>query len=442
MKTQIVMGVVAATALALAGCSSDSPPPPAPSPQLTTIAPPVPTESTTRAVTMEGKPRQIGVADLTIHSFLANPETNSTSFRMNCYPLWRDVEKSKGQYDWSMFDLALNNQKAWGAQVLMYSFCGTPEWAADGSPDDPSVEVFGPKSSVPPKDLKYFEDYVRAVVKRYKGDISVYETWNEASSPQFWQGTPEQMVEMTKIVQRVVKEEDPQAQTTMASMQTHRKDYFNGFAVPYLQKLAAADWPFDIYNGHFYPFGEAGPAARRKQIDMFRAELAKLNAPPKELWDTEVNYYTGVPGGEPNGRITGDRAAAWAVRTYLDGWRKDVGRNYWYFATPTYNAFPGIQTTPGAPATRALSTFNDWVLGTKFNGCEQKPDYVNCSFTKNGEEVFIAWGETAKGDDTKNVRASYPLSGSAEVCHLPDGDCETTKSLTIDEVPVLIKTSG
>ena len=436
MGVRGIVGVVAVVLVGLAGCSSGEP-----TFDTVSSAPPA-SQAADLTPLPEGKPLEIGPAELTIHSFLADPQTKSTSFRMNCYPLWRDVEKKKGEYDWSTFDLALNNQKAWGAQVLMYSFCGTPEWAADGKGTDPSVEVFGPRSAVPPKDLKDFEDYVRAVVKRYKGQISVYETWNEASSPQFWQGTPEQMVEMTKIVQRVVKEEDPAAKTTMASMQTHRTDYYEGFAEPYMAALADADWPFDIYNGHFYPFGEAGPAARRKQIDMFRKSLAKLDAPKKELWDTEVNYYTGVPGGEPNGRITGDRAAAWAVRTYLDGWRKDVPRNYWYFATPEYNAFPGIQTRPGDPATRALATFHDWVLGTTFNGCEQKGDLVNCAFIKDGQQVFIAWGEPAKGDDTKNVRVSYPLEGAAQVCRLPDNTCETTSALTVDEVPVLITPSA
>lgn len=438
MRVRGIVGISAAMVLLISGCSSDS----SSQPSQDTATPAQTVVPSDIKPLPEGKPMEIGDAELTIHSFLADPQTKSTSFRMNCYPLWRDVETKKGQYNWDLFDLSLNNQKLWGATVLMYSFCGTPQWAADGKADDPSVEVFGPQSAVPPKSMKDYEDYVRAVVKRYKGQISTYETWNEASSPQFWQGTPEQMVKMTEIVQKVVKEEDPDAKVTMASMQTHRPDYYEGFAEPYMAALAKADWPFDIYNGHFYPFGEAGPAARRKQIDMFRASLAKLDAPNKPLWDTEVNYYTGVPGGEPNGRITGDRAAAWAVRTYLDGWRKDVPRNYWYFATPEYNAFPGIQTRPGDPATRALATFHDWVLGTTFNGCETKGDLVNCAFIKDGQEVFIAWAESKKGDDEASVRAAYPLSGAAQVCRLPDNTCETTSALTVDDVPVLITPSA
>lgn len=437
MRVRGIAGVVAAIVVGLAGCSSGSTDPTLPAPS---VAPSAASGDPTPLP--QGKPFDITASDMTMHSFLADPQTKSSSFRMNCYPLWRDVETAKGKYNWELFDLSVSNTQLWGAQVLMYSFCGTPEWAADGKADDPSVEVFGPQSTVPPKDLKDYEDYVRAVVKRYKGTISTYETWNEASSPQFWQGTPEQMVKMTEILRKVVKEEDPDATVTMASMQTHRDDYYENFVEPYLTELAAANWPFDIYNAHFYPFGEAGPAARRESIAKFKKSLADRDAPKKPLWDTEVNYYTGVPGGEPNGRVTGDRAAAWAVRTYLDGWRLDLGRNYWYFATPEYNPFPGIQTRPGDPATIALATFHDWVIDSRFNGCEQKGDLVNCAFVKDGKEFFIAWGESKKGDDKENLRVAYPLTGPAQVCRLPDNTCETTSALTVDEVPVLITPNG
>ena len=433
MRVRGVLGVAVTVMVGLAGCSGSSPEEAASAPAT------APAEETPASNTPlpQGKPFDVAASDMTIHSFHSDPQTKSTSFRLNCYPLWSDVETAKGKYNWPLFDLAIANSRAWGAEVMMYSFCGTPKWAAASAPQDPAVEVFGPGSTAVPK-MNDFEDYVRAVVKRYKDDISAWEVWNEASSPQFFQGTPEQMREMTEIVRDVVKEEDPDGLVTMASMQTHRKDYYKGFAEPYMAALAKADWPIDVYNGHFYPFGEAGPAARRAQIAMFRKSLANLNAPDKPLWDTEVNYYTGVPGGEPNGRVTGDRAAAWAVRTYLDGWRLDVRRNYWYFATVEYDAFPGIQTRPGDPATVALATFHDWVIGSRFNGCEPEGDLVNCAFVKNNKVFYVAWGESASGNDTKNVRVSYPLTGPAKVCQLPDNTCKTTSSLTVDEVPVLI----
>ena len=387
-----------------------------------------------------GTPFDVTAADMTIHSFNGKPTTKSGGFRMNCFPLWRAVEPTRGKYNWALFDDAIAKQKAWGAEDLLYSFCGTPEWAA-GKVADPSAEVFGPGSTATPKDLSDFEEYVRQVVRRYKGTIGAYEVWNEVSSPQFFQGTPAQMADMTEIVKRVVAKEDPKAIVTSASLQTHRADYYDGFAVPYLKELRKRKWPVDVYNGHFYPAGKGGPEQRLAQIAMFRRTLARLDAARKPVWDTEVNYYTGLPGGAPDGRITGPRAVAWPVRTYLDGWRSDLRRNYWYFATQEYDDFPGIQTRPQDPSSQALATFADWTVGSRFNGCDQKGAMVRCSVVRDGQEQFIAWAESDKAGSA-DAMASYPLEGSAQVCELPDGACLTKKVVVLSESPVLIVPEG
>ena len=63
---------------------------------------------------------------MTIHSFEGKPETGSGGFRMNCFPLWRQVEPRRGEFNWPAFDSALQNTKSWGGQQIIYSFCGTP----------------------------------------------------------------------------------------------------------------------------------------------------------------------------------------------------------------------------------------------------------------------------------------------------------------------------
>lgn len=433
MLRAVAVSAFVAGALVLSGCSSDSPDPtvPAPTPSA------APTEPEQRLP--QGKPFRITPTGLGIHSFQGNPATFSGNFRMVCYPLWKDVETAQGKYNWKVFDAAIEQQQGWGAKALLYAFCGTPEWAG-GKVTDPSAEVYGPGTTAAPKDMNDFKDYVQAVVKRYKGTIGAYEVWNEASSPQFWQGTPAQMRQMTQIVHKVVKRVDPKAKTTMASMQTHSPEYYSNFVEPYLDQLKKTKWPFDVYNGHFYPADDGGPAARRQQIAMFRKSLADRNAPPKPLWDTEVNYSVSLPGGEPDGRIVGEQAAAWATRTFLDSWRLDLPLTYWYFATLEYNAFPGIQTRPGDPATSALAKFNLWTVNNRFMGCEEVGDLVSCSFVKDGQQRYIAWAETAggQGDKSTEVRASFPLSGPAEACKLTEDSCTTTSALTVDQVPTLI----
>ena len=47
-----------------------------------------------------------------------------------------------------------------------------------------------------PPNLTDWEDFVQTLVKRYKGQISNYELWNEPNGSGFWTGSPPQMVEL------------------------------------------------------------------------------------------------------------------------------------------------------------------------------------------------------------------------------------------------------
>lgn len=386
--------------------------------------------------TPHGAPFDVAAQHLGMHSYSTKPQTGSGAFRMPCFPLWREVEPRRGQYDWSLFDEHLRTVESFGGASVLYAFCGTPRWAGE-TVADPDVEVFGPGSTAAPRRLSDFEDFVRAVVRRYRGRIDAYEVWNEASSPQFFQGTPQQMARMTQAVLRVVRAEDPDALVTTASVQTHRRDYWRGFAVPYLRQLKALDWPVEVFNGHFYPAGTGGPAERRRQIALMQDELRELRAPALPLWDTEVNYYTDVPGDDPDGRVVGRQAAAWATRTYLDSWRLGLSHTYWYLWATSFAQFPGIQTRPGMPATTALATLSAWVTGARFDGCQDDDRLVRCRFRgADGAPFEIAWTESRDG--AVEPATSYPGSGSLQVCQVTDGSCTTATDIRVDGVPVRI----
>ena len=258
---------------------------------------------------------------------------------------------------------------------------------------DPAAEVFGKDSTAPPSRISYFEDYVRAVARRYKGQIDAYEIWNEATSPQFWQGTPDEMAEMTERASRIIHAEDPEALVTSASIQTHRSDYYKGCFPPYLKSLKKRGWPVDVWNGHFYP---ARPRRLRRPPRSDRddaQDAGQGKAPARPLWDTEVNFFTGEPGINPAGRVTGERAQAWAVRTYLDGWRLNVPRNYWYFWTLKYDQFPASR--PGQDCRRPNPghvSHPGWSVAGSTDA-RQKGAVVSCFFAKDGSDFTIAWAE-------------------------------------------------
>lgn len=371
--------------------------------------------------------------DIGIHSFTTQPEVPSGSLRLACFPTWSQTNPADGEYDWTGFDEILARAESWGFQDIVYVFCGTPQWA--GKPADaPDQAVFGPGTAQPPADMADYTNFVRAVAERYRGRIDGYEVWNEPSSPQFFTGTPAEMGEMTELLQRTVKEVDPQAYVLSAGFQTHRPDYYDRFVPGYFADLRTRNWPVDGISAHFYPLAEGTPQTRSAQIERLQADLDRYGAPAElPLWDTEINYNVDVPGGAPDGRITGSKAAAWTAQSYLDGWRRGVRRTYWYLWTTDYYGFQGIQMRPGDPATLALQTLGSWVIGSEFQGCTDADNAVDCTFSKDdGTKFRVAWSDT-RGD------TPIRLSGDTPVCPV-DGSACTTQSgeLVLDELPVRI----
>jgi len=363
---------------------------------------------------------------LGIHAYSEKPQTGSGGLRLVCYPNWSQIEPARGQFDWAAADAAVDAARAWGINDILFAFCGTPQWA--GSPvADPKNEVLGPGSTSAPKDMNDWRNFIKAFAQHFASRINAYEVWNEATTPQFWQGTPDQMAQMTAIAYEEIHRVDPKAIVTSASMQTHKPTFLAGFIPAYLAGLKARDWPVDVWSGHFYA---KDPATRRQQLTTFRDALAKANAPTHPMWDSEVNFDVSGKGGEPDGRITGDRAVAWTVRSYLDTWRSGYQREYWYLWRETYVPFVGIQTRPGDVATHALATFNGWVRGAQFTGCTGQ-SLVTCNFERDGSTVHITWSESGQ---------PAVLSGGGQVCELPSGDCHAMgANETVGDKPVLIR---
>ncbi len=159
-----------------------------------------------------------------MHAFTGEPEVESGAMRLNMFPPWNKVETKKGQYDWTDFDATVDRYESWDSGQLMYVFAGTPKWAGK-KVKKPKLEKQGKNSTSAPTKMKYFKDYATQVVKRYKGRISQYQKCNEMISPQFRQDTPAEMSKMTKILKKVVKTRDPDAEVLSASVQAHTPAY-------------------------------------------------------------------------------------------------------------------------------------------------------------------------------------------------------------------------
>jgi hypothetical protein len=374
------------------------------------------------------KGAQFGIHDFTNQK----PGLNSGTIRLNFQPTWSTVQPSKGTWNWSQMDAAVNQARVWGFKDILFAFAGTPSWAAGPVPH-PTYEILGAGSTAAPKDMGAWKEYVTRAVKRYKGKIKYWQTWNEATSWQFYQGTPSQMAKMTQILNKVVNKYGGGAKSLSASVQTHQPVYWARFAPAYFRAMDKRGWPADILSGHFYPTLRGGPDKRIAQINMFNAALNRTGAPKgKQRWDTEANFWTTVPGNPSAGRVTGDKAMTWIARNYLDSWRTGLRRSYWYtWETPGGNAqFPGIKTRTGDPGTTAYNVLAGWTIGAKYKGCTTSGALVSCHFTK-GSSFDIAF--------TTSGKATAKFKGTKRICKVSGAKCTSaTKSVSIGTMPTKI----
>ncbi len=320
------------------------------------------------------------------------PRLEVGSFRLwDTGTSWADIEPKKGKYNWAALDAWVANSRKAGVTDIMYVFGTTPTWAVNPAYAK-KKETKGPgfrgKGSTKPPVMSEFKRFSTALVKRYSGKITSYETWNEANLLSYWSGTPKQMAEMTKILHSVVQSVDPSA-TVVAASTTMRGGKYKSFYIPYLKELKSKGWPVEAFSVHLYPKTKGTPADRVKLIKQYKADLRKVRAPNLQVWDTETNY--GLRGY----RIPSSKVAAYVGQSYLDSRRLGIARTYWYTWAPEikYQGKPvlGIVTYKGTKGTAALNEISTWISGTKATSCKSEKKLVTCRFDKPGTPQQIAW---------------------------------------------------
>ena len=123
---------------------------------------------------------------------------------------WGVFSPAPGQFDWSGFDLVVNEANQQGLKVML-SIVTAPKWSHPNLPvtaDDPGA------INAPPDDLNEYAKFVGEVVDRYKGKVQAIEIWNEQNIDAEWRSvpqavSPEKYVEMLKLASQVIKSKDP-----------------------------------------------------------------------------------------------------------------------------------------------------------------------------------------------------------------------------------------
>ncbi len=227
---------------------------------------------------------------------------------------WAKCEKQPGVYDWSWLDECINDALAQGVQPWVETSYGNPIYPDGGGT---GLGAGLPKS---PEALQAWDNWVRALARRYKDRVYEWEIWNE---PDGGHGiTAKAFAEFHLRTAAIIRAEQPKARIyALALANTARSDFAET-----LLKLARERGQLNLIDAitiHGYP---SNPDNTRP-VDRFR-ELVTRYSPNIEIRQGE----TGAPSGETVGALrqfqwTELKQAKWDLRRMLAHHGKDVPFN-------------------------------------------------------------------------------------------------------------------
>ena len=176
-----------------------------------------------------------------------------------------------------------------------------------------------PVQRLRPRSIAAWDAFVTAVVKRYKGRITSYQIWNEASLAMFWNGTPGEDGGTDQARLRHHQGGGPEGDRRGGEHDRAAGGRVRPLLPRYLAALGELGWPIDVFAAHMYPASKGTTDERAAFITQVTDALATAGAPDLPVWDTELNYGLAGPGPtNPLQTIAGAKARDWVVQTTFD----------------------------------------------------------------------------------------------------------------------------
>ena len=328
---------------------------------------------------------------------------------------WPELEPAKGQWHFERLDLYVSLAQQHGTHMLL-PLAYTPQWASGR-----------PGVTAPPRNIEDWRNYVKAVVSRYKGRIQAYEVWNEPNLGDFWSGTTDQMVTLTKEASEVIRSVDPQAIIVSPSCTAEwGLPWFLEFV-----KKGGAQYT-DVVGYHFYASPpSAPPEAMVPVIRRVQQIMAENGLGSKPLWNTETGWI------KPSTMESDEMAAAFLARSYIVAWAAGVQRFYWYawdnisMAIVTYREAEHQVT----PAGNAYKVIQQWLVGATMVNCAETADHTwVCELNRSGKKQWIVWNP--QGNRKFDVPATWRVKTVTPLLH--DQISLTGSSIDIGTVPLLL----
>ena len=294
---------------------------------------------------------------------------------------WPFIEQTQGVFNWTALDQYVALAQKNGLSFY-WTNANIPKWAAA----DPTTctfykgtHIYACTSMV--SNIQYLDDFINALVQRYKGQITMYELWNEPNVPNVFTGSVAQMVELTQHVYNDVRAGDPNALIASPS----------STSAIYLQNFFQQGGPtgVDLIDIHGYPdvgsndVPEAIVGFKSVNIKVTLAQM-NLGLENKPIWDSENSW------GGPKANPDPDYRASFVARSLLEHWSVGIPQSFWYgWDEPVWGT---LWTPTGGitPAGTAYGVVEGWMSGatmpypcTENGGTVWKATYT-CDLTRSG----------------------------------------------------------
>ena len=366
---------------------------------------------------------------------------------------WASVEPSEGQFDWSRLDDAISVAQANGVTTINYNMHTTPAWAAA----DPSAACefsFLTACSSPPANVDDWNNYVTALVTRYKGKINYYEIWDEPNSSEQWSGTIQQLLSMAQSAYGIIKSIDPNAQVltpgvTVVGVQPITNGCEAGcWLASYLQAGGAKYADGVTFHG-FYCQNGTGPSQcpagigcdviidcagtpLLTQIGYVRSAMNENGLSDKPLFDTSGSW--GIDTNLTDSFQQAAYVARWLILQaaagvkIADWWGWDVG-------------WGDLGSSSGLNAAgQAYTTVNGWLVGaTVTSACTLSGSIWTCGLSRpNGYQAQIVWSSVNSSDTATS--AYTPPSQFTQYRDLTNTTTAITGSINVGMQPIILET--
>jgi hypothetical protein len=294
---------------------------------------------------------------------------------------WPFLEQQQGVYNWVALDEYVALAQAHGLPFY-WTNANIPPWAAANTKSCSyykGTKIEACTSTIAANQMAAFDQFLTTLVQRYKGQITMYELWNEPNVANVFTGTIAQMVTLTQHVYNAVRANDPNA--LIAGPSSTDADWL----LTYFK--AGGPKGVDLIDLHGYP--DVGIDDSPEAIVGFKSvnpkvNMASIGLQTKPIWDSENSW------GGPDANQDPDYRASFVARSLFEQWSVGMQVNYWYgWDEPVWGTLfipPNDETLAGA----TYGIVEGWMLGATMpypcseNGGTYWLATYTCDLTRTG----------------------------------------------------------